>query len=542
MEFKTLLERDFILLDGAMGTMLQRKGLAPGASSELVALEHPEWLEEIHRAYLEAGSHIIYADTFGANREKLAPSGRTPREVIGAAVGIARRAAEPYGALVALDIGPLGRLLAPAGDMTFEEAYDLFAEMMEAGAEAGADLVVLETMADLQELRAGILAAKERTGLPVICTMTFDRGGRTFMGCSAASMALTAEGMGVEALGVNCSLGPRELPPLIETLRQWTTLPLIAKPNAGLPSGEGAGYDITPEEFAASQRKLAEMGVKLLGGCCGTDPGYIALLKRELEGLRYERPETYVPPALCTEGAVLPLDQVRTVGERLNPAGRPGLCAALQEEDEEELLDRAQEQLDDEADLLDLNVAAPGVEEAHAMAWAVNHLRGLVQAPLMIDSADPAALEAGLRAFCGKGVLNSVTGDKRSLERLLSVARRYGAAVVGMTLDEGGVPETAEGRVAIAGRIVEAARACGIPKQDIFIDCMVTSEATDPEGAEVTLEALRQVKRTLGVKTVLGISNCSHGLPDREAVNRAFLARALEAGLDLPILDPGQDL
>ena len=391
-------KESFVLLDGAMGTMLQQKGLKPGEQPELIALTHPEWLKDIHGAYVAAGTRIVYTDTFGANREKLGPTGRTPEEVIPAAVRAAREAAGGE-ALVALDIGPLGRLLQPAGDMPLDEAVELFGEMMALGEQAGADLIVLETMADLQELRAGLLAAKGRTHLPVLCTMTFEACGRTYMGCSIAALALTAEALGAAAVGVNCSLGPRELPPLLEEMARWTTLPLIAKPNAGLPVGDGTGYDITPEEFAESQKKLAQWGVRYLGGCCGTSPDYIALLKGALDGLSYTPAPREVPQALCTpSGAVLVEDAV------FSPAD--ALTEDLLSGNGDDLTDTAQELLDDGADVLVLE--APGLtleEERAALKNGVLALQGYVNAPVCLRTRRPEAAEEALKAFCGKGML-----------------------------------------------------------------------------------------------------------------------------------------
>ena len=322
MEFLELLKTGRpVLLDGGMGTMLQARGLPVGAAPETAALEHPEWLREIHSAYLDAGSQIVYANTFGANREKLAHCGRTVAEVVPAAVAAAREAARGRG-LVALDVGPIGQLLEPTGTLEFEQAVDIFAEVVEAGAAAGADLIAIETMTDLQEARAALLAAKEHSDLPVLVTMTYEATGRTFLGCSPACAALTLEGLGADAIGVNCSLGPREMPPLVEELLKWTTLPIVLKPNAGLPRPDGSGYDISPEEFAHSLAALADLGVQVFGGCCGTTPEYIALLRRELEGRTVRQVPRAVPAAVCSGTQVVPIDRVRVIGERINPTGK----------------------------------------------------------------------------------------------------------------------------------------------------------------------------------------------------------------------------
>ena len=329
MEFLELLKTGRpVLLDGGMGTMLQARGLPVGAAPETAALEHPEWLREIHSAYLDAGSQIVYANTFGANREKLAHCGRTVAEVVPAAVSVAREAARGQG-LVALDVGPIGQLLEPTGTLEFEQAVDIFAEVVEAGAAAGADLIAIETMTDLQEARAALLAAREHSSLPVLVTMTYEATGRTFLGCSPACAALTLEGLGADAIGVNCSLGPREMPPLVEELLRWTTLPIVLKPNAGLPHPDGSGYDISPEEFAHSLAALADLGVQVFGGCCGTTPEYIALLRRELEGRTVRRVTRTVPAAVCSGTQAVPIDRVRVIGERINPTGKKLMKEAL---------------------------------------------------------------------------------------------------------------------------------------------------------------------------------------------------------------------
>ncbi len=409
MDTATLFENQpFVFLDGAMGTMLQQKGLKAGERTELAALEHPDWLEDIHRAYAEAGSHIIYANTFGANREKLAGTGHAPEEVIAASVECAKRACGGTGALVALDVGPLPRLLQPAGDLTFEEGYALFAEMMEAGERAGADLVVLETMADLQELRCALLAAKEHTGLPVLCTMTFEACGRTFMGTGAASFAMTAEALGASALGVNCSLGPRQLPELIAELRRHTSLPLIAKPNAGLPRKDG-GYDITPEEFADSQRALAAAGVRFLGGCCGTAPRYISLLRDALSGLEGPKAAPAVAAALCSESAVFPLP----IENREN-------LHIADDADEEDILDDAMELVDGDT-LLCLTGDSP-----EALAKGVAALRGGVDCPLAVQGT-PEAVEHALRLYCGACGVVGAENDAA----LAAAVKKYGAVSVG---------------------------------------------------------------------------------------------------------------
>ena len=540
MDLDTLLTREFVFLDGAMGTQLQRRGLPLGAVPELANLEHPDWLADIHRSYVEAGSDILYANTFGANREKLARSGRTVAEVVSAGVALARQAAAGR-ALVALDVGPLGQLLEPNGTLRFEEAYDRFAEVMEAGAAAGADLVVIETMADLNEARAALLAAKERTSLPVLVSMSFEADRRTFLGCGVASMALTLSGLGADAIGINCSLGPLEMAPLVDELKRWTDLPLLLKPNAGLPDPAGGGYDIGPEQFAAALAGLGRAGVQLLGGCCGTGPEHIALLRRELEGARRARRAAAVPAAVCSGTRAVAIDRVRVIGERINPTGKKRFQQALREGDMDYILSQALAQTDAGADILDVNVGLPDVDEVRLLPETVRALQAVTDAPLQLDSTDPAALEGALRACCGKAIVNSVNGDPETLEAILPLVKKYGAAVVGLTLDQNGIPKTAEERLAIARRILDAALALGIPRRDVYIDCLTLTVSAEQAAAGETLRAVRMVKEELRLKTVLGVSNISFGLPARPLVNQNFLTMAMTCGLDLPILNPNVD-
>ena len=542
MEFLELLKTGRpVLLDGGMGTMLQARGLPVGAVPELTALEHPDWLLDIHGAYLEAGSQVIYANTFGANREKLAHCGRTVEEIVPAAVSAARQAAQKYGALVALDVGPTGQLLEPTGTLEFETAVDIFAQVVKAGAAAGADLIVIETMTDLQEARAALLAAKENCTLPVVVTMTYEATGRTFLGCSPAAAALTLEGMGADAIGVNCSLGPREMPPLVEELLQWTHLPIVLKPNAGLPHPDGSGYDISPKEFADSLAACAQLGVQVFGGCCGTTPEYISLLKQALEGRTVREFPRHVPAAVCSGMQAVPIDRVRVIGERINPTGKKRMKEALKAGDVDYMLGQALEQTEAGADILDVNVGLPEIDEAAMMVRVVKALQGVTEAPLQLDSTDPRVLEGALRVYCGKAIVNSVNGEDGVLDAILPLVKKYGAAVVGLTLDENGIPKTAQQRVDIAKKILDRALAYGIRREDVYIDCLTLTVSAEPEGAVQTLEALGRVKRELGLKTVLGVSNISFGLPARPIINQNFLTMAMAAGLDLPILNPNME-
>ena len=530
-----------LLLDGAMGTMLQARGLPPGARPELWNLENPAAVQKVHQAYVAAGSQVLYANTFGAYAPKLANTGRTVEEVVAAGVGLAKAACQDASVQVALDLGPLGAMLEPLGALSFEEAYRLFAQTVQAGVKAGADLIVIETMGDLYEAKAALLAAKENARLPVAVTMTFEESGRTFAGCSIPSMAHTLEGLGADAIGLNCSLGPVQLAPLIRELCSHTRLPVIAKPNAGMPDPLTGAYDMGPAAFAKAMLPCLEAGASIFGGCCGTDPAYIQALAQSTAGkLPAPRPAPTDTCYLCTPRVALPLDRVRVIGERINPTGKKRFQQALLEEDLDYILGVGIQQADAGAEILDVNVGFPGVNEVEMLPKVVKKLQSVLPLPLQLDSSDPAALEAGLRVYNGKPAVNSVNGDPAVLSRILPLAKRYGAAVVGLTLDQGGLPQSAQERLALARRILEAALAQGIPRRDLWIDCLTLTISAQQDQARETLEAIRQVREELGLQTTLGISNISFGLPQRIQVTRSFLIQALGAGLTLPILNPNQ--
>ena len=522
-----------------MGTVLQQRGLPPGGMPELLNLTDPGLLASVYREYADAGSQVVYANTFGANALKLARSGRSVSEVITAAIQTAREAVEGR-ALVALDVGPLGELLEPLGSLTFERAYDLFREIMAAGAAAGADLVAIETMTDLYEAKAALLAAKEHTGLPVLVTMSFEESGRTFTGCTAASMARTLEGLGADAIGLNCSLGPNQLAPLLRELCENTRLPVAAKPNAGLPDPVDGHYDLGPEAFAAALAPCLAAGVTIFGGCCGTSPAYIRCLRAALEGAR-PAPRRFLGGSfVCTPVSPVRLDGVRVIGERVNPTGKKRFQQALLEEDLDYILDVAAAQEEAGADILDVNVGCPGVDEVTMLPRVVKKLQSAVSLPLQLDSSNPDALEAALRVYNGKAAVNSVNGEPEMLARVLPIVKKYGASVVGLTMDRDGIPRTAEKRVEIAERILEAALAHGIPREDVWIDCLALTVSAQQEQTAETLKAVRTVRRELGLQTVLGVSNISFGLPNRALITQRFLTQALAAGLTLPIVNPNQ--
>lgn len=529
----------FLILDGGMGTMLQASGLEMGGIPEMLNFTNPSLITSIHRAYVEAGSNVVYTNTFGANRLKMAKTGKSVQEIISAAVKNARAAGNPD-TLVALDIGPIGQLLEPTGTLSFEEAYDIFREEIEAGKDA--DIYIFETMTDLAEVRAGVLAAQEHGGgKPVFVTMSFEESGRTFTGCGVVSMALTLEGLGVDAIGVNCSLGPEELVPIVETLCRWTNLPVIVKPNAGLPDPVTNAYHFTPERFAGAMRKFVEMGATVFGGCCGTTPDHIRAAAETIRSMTPVKRNVEIPAVVCSANQVVVIDQPRIIGERINPTGKKRFQQALREKDMDFILGQAVQQVQAGAEILDVNVGLPGIDEPEMQRLTVNALQGITDTPLQIDTTDPVALEQGLRHFHGKAIVNSVNGEEKSLASVLPLVKRYGAAVVGLTLDENGIPRTAEGRFAIAKRILERALALGIRREDVYIDCLTLTASAEQEAVMETLGALHRVKTELGLRTVLGVSNISFGLPARELVNRTFLTMAMYAGLDLPIMNPNID-
>ena len=528
------------LLDGAFGTMLQQKGLLTATVPEANNLTHPEIITEIHREYIRSGAEIIYASTFGVNRYKLEGTSYSVSQLVEAAVKNAQMArdAENPRAKIALDCGPIGKMMKPNGDMSFEEAYQIFEEIVSAGEQAGVDLIVFETFTDLAEMKAGILAAKEHTNLPIFASMSFEANGRTFAGVPISAAALTLSGLGVSAVGINCSLGPEQILPLAAELAKWTNLPILIKPNAGLPNPETDQYEITPEEFAEITARFADLGAVFIGGCCGTTPQYISALRDRLSGKRPAARQAVHRTALCSAERTVEIDEVRIVGERINPTGKKRFKTALAEHDIAYILTQALEQTAAGAEILDVNVGLPGLDEAAVMAEVVEAIQSVSNVPLQIDSGDPKTIEAALRIYNGKALVNSVNGEDRNLETLLPIVRKYGAAVIGLTLDENGLPQTAEERVRIAEKIIRKAGEYGIPKEDVIIDCLTLTVSAQQEQAMETLKAVRMVKEHFGVKTVLGVSNISFGLPDRETINTAFLTLALGQGLDLPIINP----
>ena len=532
-----------ILLDGGMGTMLQASGLKLGARPEELNIEDPALIERIHGMYAAAGSRIVNANTFGASAHKLADSKYSLEEIITAGIGCCKRACAPYGALTALDVGPLGELLEPSGTLAFEDALDEYARIVRAGVAAGADLIFFETFTDLYELKAALLAAKENSTLPVLASMSFEAGGRAFTGCTVESFAVTARGLGADAVGINCSLGPKEIFPMAKRLTEALPgdFPVFVKPNAGLPRADGSGYDITPQIYAIQMKPYRDLHLFAAGGCCGTTPEFIKLLNGVFADCKPGRPAHTMPSVLCSPVNFLTVDGITVVGERINPTGKKRFQQALREGDMNYILEQAVSQVEAGAQVLDVNVGAPGVDEPAVMEQVVKALQSVVSLPLQLDSSHADALERGLRVYNGKPIVNSVNGEPEVLEKILPLCKKYGAAVVGLAIDKRGILSSAEDRVAIAKRIKQAALDAGIPQEDIYIDCLTLTASAQQADVMATVEALATCKKELGVRTILGVSNISFGLPCRPYLNTTFLTMAMYAGLDLAIMNPSSE-
>lgn len=534
--------KEFLIHDGGMGTMLQAAGLAgAGVVPDLLNFSDPEEITAIHRRYVEAGAQAITTNTFGANRRKLEDRA-TVAEVFKAAADNARAAGAPY---VVADLGPIGELMQPMGTLSFEEAYELFAEQVDAAVAADCDIILLETLSDLSEARAALLAAKEHSDLPVFVTMTFEEDGRTFLGTPPEVAAATLSAMGANAVGMNCSLGPAEALGFAKTLCAMSRVPVLIQPNAGLPRMEGDEtiYDITPAEFADAMDSIMDEGVSLVGGCCGTTPEMISLVTASVERRGVPIARTCARDCVITSGqqAVILHEgthEVGVIGERINPTGKPKLKAALRENNLDYVVGEAVSQRDLGADLLDVNVGLPEIDEPAMLASAVQKLQSCVTLPLVLDSSDAEAIERACRCYCGKPLINSVNGKQENMDAVLPIAAKYGCCVIGLCLDEGGIPPTAQERFAIAEKIVNEAAAYGIPAHDIVIDCLTMAVATNQKEASAILDAIKLCKEHLGVRTALGVSNISFGLPQRNLMSSNFLSAAFGAGLDLPIINP----
>mgnify|MGYP000618707800 FL=1 len=532
-----------ILLDGGMGTMLQAAGMKLGTRPEDLNIENPELIRSIHAKYAAAGSRVVNANTFGASPHKLADSKYTLEEVITAGIANCKQAVAPYGALVTLDVGPLGELLEPSGTLAFEDAVAEYGRIVRAGVAAGADILYFETFTDLYEMKAALLAAKENSTLPIMASMSFEANGRTFTGCTVESFAATARGLGANAVGINCSLGPKEIFPMAKRLAEAVPgdFPVFVKPNAGLPRADGSGYDITPQLYAMQMKPYRDLHLFAAGGCCGTTPEFIQMLNGVFADCKPGRPEHPMLSVICSPVDCVNVDGITVVGERINPTGKKRFQQALRDGDMNYILEQAVSQAEAGAQILDVNVGAPGVDEPALMEQVVKALQSVVSLPLQLDSSHAEALERGLRVYNGKPIVNSVNGEPEVLEKVLPLCKKYGAAVVGLAIDERGIQPKAEDRVAIARRIKKAALEAGIPQEDIYIDCLTLTASAQQEDVLATVQALHACKTELGVRTILGVSNISFGLPCRPYLNTTFLTMAMYAGLDLAIMNPSSE-
>lgn len=527
-----------LFFDGGMGSLLQERGLKQGELPETWNLKKPEELIRIHREYLEAGADIVLANTFGANRFKY----DNLDEIIAAGIANAKTAVRESGknAYVALDMGPTGKLLKPMGTLDFEEAVSVYAEVVRAGEKAGADLILIETMSDTYELKAAVLAAKENSSLPVMATVVFDEGHKLLTGASPENVVALLEGFRVDALGINCGLGPKQMKPIFERLARFASVPLIIMPNAGLPRVENGRtvYDVDPAEFAKDMAEIIAMGAWFAGGCCGTTPAHIRALT--------EKCRNFVPKALTKKDdtivtsyskAVLLGGKPAIIGERINPTGKSKFKQALRDNNMEYILEEGVKQADAGADILDVNVGLPEIDEVAMMKQTVYELQGILPLPLQIDTTNAEAMEAAMRIYNGKPMINSVNGKEEVMKEIFPLVRKYGGVVVGLTLDEDGIPTTAEGRLAIAEKIYRTAESYGIERKNIVIDALTMTMSTDDTSAGTTLEVVKKIKEQ-GGRTVLGVSNISFGLPHREILNAAFFSMAMSAGLSAGIINP----
>ena len=537
--YKKINFNNFLLFDGAMGTMLHKYGIQRGELPESYNVLHPDIIEKIHKEYLAAGSDVITTNTFGANKYKLKNTPYTVEQIVGNAVKIARKVAGDK--LVALDIGPIGQLMEPLGTLSFESAYEVFAQQIKIGASCGADIILIETMSDIYEARAAILAAKENSTLPVICTMSYQDDGRTLTGTDPITMVNVLQGLGIDALGVNCSLGPNEMLPIITEILKYSSIPVIVQPNAGLPklSGGEAVYDVDAHEFAEYAKIMTEMGVSILGGCCGTTSNHIKAIRDVIRDLSPVKRDVKRITAVSSPSLTVVLgEEVKIIGERINPTGKKKLKEALKNNNLDYILTEAINQRDAGAHILDVNVGLPEIDEQEVMIRVVKELQSIINLPLQIDSVRPDVIESAVRIYNGKPLINSVNGKYEIMDSIFPIVKKYGACVIGLTIDENGIPQTAEGRLEVAKKIVKRAAEYGIDKSDIIIDCLVLTASAQQSEVKETIRAVQLVKDTLGVKTTLGVSNVSFGLPQRGLLNRTFLAAALTAGLDAPILNP----
>lgn len=543
------LGKKLLFLDGGMGTLLQAEGLLPGELPETWNIKRKESVADIHRQYFEAGSDIVLTNTFGANAIKFHDNSYSLQEIVEQAIANVHEGAKSCGKrreeyCVALDIGPTGKLLKPMGDLSFEDAYKAFAEVIRYGKNAGADLIHIETMSDTYELKAAVLAAKENTDLPIFTTMIFNENGKLLTGGDVPSVVAMLEGLRVNAIGLNCGMGPKQMLPILKEMRKYTSLPIIVKANAGLPKQKNGEtyYDVSPEKFADAMEEIVEEGGCIIGGCCGTTPEHIFKMKKGCENKEIKVPQKKNSTIVSSYGkAVVFGEKPIIIGERINPTGKSKMKQALKENHLDYLLKEAITQQEKGADILDVNVGLPDINEPEMMKKVIPEIQSVTNLPLQIDTVNVTALEGAMRLYNGKPMVNSVTGKQESMDKVFPLIQKYGGVVVGLTLDEDGIPKTAEGRLAIAKKIIREAEKYGIDKKDIVIDVLTMTISSEPEGAKTTLEALEMVKTICGVHTVLGVSNISFGLPTRPIINANFYTMAMQKGLSAGIINPSSE-
>lgn len=547
-----LLERlgkELLFFDGGMGTLLQAEGLQPGELPETWNIERKETIRKIHQSYFEAGSDIVLTNTFGANALKFHDENCSLKAIIDAAVENVRfgakagiRDGRDY--YVALDIGPTGKLLKPLGDLSFEDAYEAFKEVVQYGEKAGADLIHIETMSDTYEVKAAVLAAKENTNLPVFATMIFDDKGKLLTGGDVPSVVALLEGLRVDALGINCGMGPKQMLPILQQIAQYTSLPIIVKPNAGLPKQRDGQtyYDVTPDVFAKQLQEIVKAGACVIGGCCGTTPKHIRAMISACKDLEMTKPTFKNHTIVSSYGKAVELgDMPVIIGERINPTGKSKFKQDLKEHNLDYILKEGITQQDKGAHILDVNVGLPDIDEVVMMKEVVRELQSVTSLPLQIDTVDTEAMEQAMRIYNGKPMVNSVSGKQESMNAVFPLIQKYGGVVIGLTLDENGIPKTAKGRLEVAGKIIEEAKKYGIDKKDIVIDVLTMTISSEPNGAKTTLEALKMVRDTYGVRTALGVSNISFGLPSRPVINANFYTMAMQNGLTAGIINPSSE-
>jgi hypothetical protein len=538
LDIREELGRRIIFFDGGLGSLLQERGLKPGELPETWNLTRPEVLYDIHRAYLDAGADIILANTFGANGFKY----DNLEEIVTAAVVNAKKAVADSGrkAYVALDMGPTGKLLKPMGTLDFEECVSIYADVVRYGAKAGADLILIETMSDTYELKAAVLAAKENSNLPVVATVVFDEHHKMLTGATPEVVVALLEGLRVDAIGMNCGLGPKQMKPIFETMARYASIPLVITPNAGLPRSENGKtvYDVGPEEFAEDMEEIINMGAWMAGGCCGTTPAHIKALTERCFGIT-PKPLTDKDYTIVTSysTAVELGGRPVIIGERINPTGKSKFKQALRDNNMEYILEEGVKQADSGAHILDVNVGLPEIDEPAMMRRTVYELQSVLPLPLQIDTTDPVAMEQAMRIYNGKPMINSVNGKEEIMHQIFPLVQKYGGTVVGLALDEAGIPDTAEGRLAVAKKIYDTAAQYGIKPKDIVIDALTMTMSTDNNSANITLDTVREIKAH-GGRTVLGVSNISFGLPQREVINSGFFLMAMQAGLSAGIINP----